>query len=266
MHIKDWKKEVFTIPNLLSLFRLALIPVYIYIYLGATETYQYITAGTIMAVSCLTDLIDGKVARRFNMVSTLGKILDPLADKITQFTLTVCLSLKHPQLFPVLALFVVKELFQLIAGAVHLKMGKMLPGALMAGKVCTTVLFIPDRAGAVPQRRQYGGKCHCGSGRSFPGYLLRQLHSGVFWKKREGSGPQKRIERSPSDASDGLSFSKNTRRPFSEPPHNDNFLSPRDTACHGYAVGLSADISTASAFPTVSASVPKVYHTPGGDW
>lgn len=54
----------------------------------------------------------------------------------------MCLSLKHPQLFPVLALFVVKELFQLIAGAVHLKMGKMLPGALMAGKVCTTVLFI----------------------------------------------------------------------------------------------------------------------------
>lgn len=142
MHIKDWKKEVFTIPNLLSLFRLALIPVYIYIYLGATQTYQYITAGTIMAVSCLTDLIDGKVARRFNMVSTLGKILDPLADKITQFTLTVCLSLKHPQLLPVLVLFIVKELFQVIAGLVHLKKGKMLPGALMAGKICTTVLFI----------------------------------------------------------------------------------------------------------------------------
>ena len=79
MHIKDWKKEVFTIPNLLSLFRLALIPVYIYIYLGATETYQYITAGTIMAVSCLTDLIDGKVALRFNMVSTppWGKFSTP---------------------------------------------------------------------------------------------------------------------------------------------------------------------------------------------
>lgn len=142
MHIKDWKKEVFTIPNLLSLFRLALIPVYIYIYLGATQPFQYLTAGTIMAVSCLTDLIDGKVARHFNMVSTLGKILDPLADKVTQFTLTVCLSLKHPQLLPVLILFVVKELFQAIAGFVHLKKGKMLPGALMAGKVCTTVLFV----------------------------------------------------------------------------------------------------------------------------
>ena len=142
MHIKDWKKEVFTIPNLLSLFRLALIPVYIYIYLGATETYQYITAGTIMAVSCLTDLIDGKVARRFNMVSTLGKILDPLADKITQFTLTLCLSMNYPVLRPVLILFVIKEGFQLIVGIIHFRKGKMLPGALMAGKICTTVLFV----------------------------------------------------------------------------------------------------------------------------
>lgn len=142
MFIKDWKKEVFSIPNLLSLFRLALIPVYAYIYLNATETYHYIIAGTIMAVSCITDMIDGKIARRYNMVTTLGKILDPLADKITQFTLTLCLSLEHPVLMPVLALFVVKEIFQLVMGILHLCKGRMLPGALMAGKVCTTVLFI----------------------------------------------------------------------------------------------------------------------------
>ncbi|MDO5153663.1 MAG: CDP-alcohol phosphatidyltransferase family protein [Eubacteriales bacterium] len=142
MFIKDWKKEIFTIPNLLSLFRLVLIPVYAYIYLHATEDWQYLIAGTIMAVSCITDMIDGKIARRFNMISTLGKILDPLADKITQFTLTLCLSLKYPILYPVLALFLVKELFQVIAGISHLRKGKMLPGALMAGKVCTTILFI----------------------------------------------------------------------------------------------------------------------------
>lgn len=142
MFIKDWKKEVFTIPNLLSLFRLVLIPVYAYIYLHATENWQYLIAGTIMAVSCITDMIDGKIARRFHMVSTLGKILDPLADKITQFTLTLCLSLKYPILHPVLALFVIKEIFQVILGIINLRRGKMLPGALMAGKVCTTVLFI----------------------------------------------------------------------------------------------------------------------------
>ena len=160
MHIKDWKKEVFTIPNLLSLFRLALIPVYIYIYLGATETYQYITAGTIMAVSCLTDLIDGKVARRFNMVSTLGKILDPLADKITQFTLTVCLSLKHPQLFPVLALFVAFVLLLAYIDADQ-KAGLANVGASENGKDAPRrtdgrkglhhrPVYQPDRAGAVP--------------------------------------------------------------------------------------------------------------------
>lgn len=142
MFIKDWKKEIFTIPNLLSLFRLVLIPVYALIYWNATEDYQYLIAGTIMAVSCITDMIDGKIARRFNMVSTLGKILDPLADKITQFALTLCLSLKYPILRPVLALFIVKEIFQLAAGIVNLRKGKMLPGALMAGKVCTTILFI----------------------------------------------------------------------------------------------------------------------------
>ena len=142
MHINNWKKEVFTIPNLLSMFRLALIPVYITVYLEAQDPSQYYTAGGILAVSCMTDAIDGKIARRCNMISTLGKILDPLADKITQFAVTLCLSLKYPPMRSVLILFVVKELFQLVTGAFYLRKGKMLPGALMAGKVCTTVLFI----------------------------------------------------------------------------------------------------------------------------
>ena len=142
MYIKDWKKEIFTIPNLLSLFRLVLIPVYIVIYLNATESYEYFLAGSILAVSCLTDLIDGKIARHFNMISNLGKLLDPIADKLTQFALTVCLSLKYPPLLPVLILFIIKESFQLIAMLVNLKKGKALEGALISGKICTTVLFI----------------------------------------------------------------------------------------------------------------------------
>ena len=91
MFIKNWKKEIYTIPNLLSLFRLVLIPVYASLYLSATEQYQYVLAGVILAVSCLTDMIDGKIARKFNMITPLGKILDPLADKLTQLTLTFCL-------------------------------------------------------------------------------------------------------------------------------------------------------------------------------
>lgn len=142
MFIKNWKREIFSIPNLLSLFRLILIPVYAALYLNATEDYQFFVAGTILTVSCLTDMIDGRVARKFNMVTTLGKVLDPLADKLTQFTLTICLSLKYPALYPVLGLFVIKELFQLSLGIFFLRKGKMLTGALMPGKICTTVLFI----------------------------------------------------------------------------------------------------------------------------
>lgn len=142
MDIRKWKKDIMTIPNLLSLFRLALIPVYVVIYLNAKEKWQYITAGAILAVSCLTDMVDGKIARRFGMISTVGKVLDPVADKATQFALTLCLSMRYPVLRPVLGLFVIKEGFQLVAGVLAFRNGKMLPGALMAGKICTTVLFV----------------------------------------------------------------------------------------------------------------------------
>lgn len=142
MFIKDWKKEILTIPNLLSLFRLILIPVYIVIYLNARANSDYYIAAGILAVSCLTDLIDGKIARHFNMISTVGKILDPLADKATQFALIICLAMKYPILRFLVGLFVVKESFQLIAGGINLKKGKMLKGALLTGKICTTVLFV----------------------------------------------------------------------------------------------------------------------------
>lgn len=142
MFIKDWKKEIFTIPNMLSLFRLVLIPVYTIIYLNAAEPREYFLAGAILAVSCLTDMIDGQIARHFNMISTVGKVLDPLADKLTQLALTICLSVKYPALRGVLILFVIKELFQLSVTCVKFRQGKVLPGALIAGKVCTTVLFV----------------------------------------------------------------------------------------------------------------------------
>lgn len=142
MIIKNWKKDILTIPNLLSLFRLLLIPVYTIIYLKASIPAHYYLAGGILALSCLTDLLDGKIARKFHMISTVGKILDPLADKITQFTLILCLSIRFPLLWVVAALFVLKESFQLVAGAITLKKGKMLYGALYEGKLCTVILFL----------------------------------------------------------------------------------------------------------------------------
>lgn len=143
MCMKDWKKEIFSVPNILSLIRFFLIPVYVVIYLNADSPSDYYLAGGILAVSCLTDAIDGQIARRFNMITTLGKVLDPLADKLTQFALIFCLAFRYHFLWYVVALFIVKESFQLIAGSYRLiKKGIMLKGALLSGKICTTILFI----------------------------------------------------------------------------------------------------------------------------
>ncbi len=142
MTMKDWKKDLFTIPNLLSLFRLVLIPVYIVIYMHADSPQDYYLSAGILAVSCLTDLVDGKIARHFNMISNTGRILDPLADKATQFSLIVCLLVERPALIALICLFVIKESFQLIAGFLILRKGKILSGAHIAGKICTAVLFI----------------------------------------------------------------------------------------------------------------------------
>ena len=141
MLIKNWKKEILTIPNLLSIFRIALIPVYLHIYLNADSPDDYTAAAVILAVSCLTDMVDGKIARKFNMITNLGKLLDPVADKLTQLALMLCLSIQHRALRVLLVMFLIKEFFQFCAMVASLRQGKALDGALMTGKISTTVLF-----------------------------------------------------------------------------------------------------------------------------
>ena len=139
--MNNWKKDILNIPNLLSLFRLALIPIYVNIYLTANESREYALAGIILAISCMTDMVDGWVARKFHMITPIGKLLDPIADKFTQLVLTICLSLRYPGMRTVLILFLAKEFFQFFAALIQYRRGKALDGALMAGKICTTVLF-----------------------------------------------------------------------------------------------------------------------------
>ena len=138
------KSKVFTIPNILSMFRLALIPVYVTVYLHAKTLKGYLLAAVILGVSTLTDCFDGIIARKCNMISKLGIALDPIADKATQGILIICLCLRKGNLalWLLFALFVIKEGFMLVMGIVNLRHGKMLKGAIFTGKMSTTVLFI----------------------------------------------------------------------------------------------------------------------------
>lgn len=142
MFSEKWKNEIITLPNLFSFFRILLIPVYLTVYLRANDTRQYLLAGGILAISCITDIADGLIARKFHMITNVGKILDPLADKLTQFALIISLSTRYKALYPVLVLFLIKELFQCGAFLFFAQKGKALSGALAAGKICTTVLFV----------------------------------------------------------------------------------------------------------------------------
>ncbi len=138
------KSKVFTIPNILSMFRLALIPVYVAVYLHAKTLKGYLLAAVILGVSTLTDCFDGIIARKCNMVSKLGIALDPIADKATQGILIICLCVRKGNLalWLLFALFIIKEGFMLVMGIVNLRHGKMLKGAIFTGKMSTTVLFI----------------------------------------------------------------------------------------------------------------------------
>ena len=140
MEVNKYEKKIFTIPNILSMIRILLIPVYGYIYVVKEN---FTAAAFLLGASMITDAIDGIVARKFKMISTLGKVLDPVADKLTQASVFFCLSTRWwDQLKWVVIILVLKEGFMLVMGLMNLKKGRMLNGALIAGKVCTTVLFV----------------------------------------------------------------------------------------------------------------------------
>lgn len=136
------KKELFSIPNLMSYFRILLIPVFCWLYITAESDQDYLMAALVVLISSLTDLFDGKIARRFNMITQWGKILDPVADKLSHAALAICLATRYPLMWVLILLMAVKEGFMGIMGLIFLKKGKMLDGAMWFGKVCTTVLFV----------------------------------------------------------------------------------------------------------------------------
>lgn len=131
------KNKILTIPNALSLFRLCLIPLIVWQYIGK---HNYLIALYLLALSGLTDIADGIIARQFNMVSDFGKAFDPVADKLTQIAMLFCLVTRFPNMWLPLILLLVKELFAGITGLMMVKRGIVL-GADWHGKATTAVLY-----------------------------------------------------------------------------------------------------------------------------
>lgn len=134
-------KEVYSIPNILCYIRILLIPVFIYVYVNAKDTVDYYMAAAIIFLSGLTDFCDGFIARKFNQVTELGKLIDPVADKLTQAAIIIALMFKIKWMFFLVVLFVIKELSMIINGIILLRKGKKLDGAMWFGKVSTAVFY-----------------------------------------------------------------------------------------------------------------------------
>lgn len=135
---RPWKKEdILTIPNALSVVRLGLIPLFLWLYCNK-EMYNW--AVVVVALSGITDILDGFIARRYNMGSDFGKLLDPVADKLTQLALIVSLGTRYPLIWWLLALFIIKEFTMGVLGLLVVLKTKTVPGARWFGKACTAVL------------------------------------------------------------------------------------------------------------------------------
>lgn len=130
-------KNIFTIPNILSIFRLLLLPVIVYTYMNQKD---YVLTGVLLLVSGITDLLDGYIARTFHMISNLGKILDPVADKATQAVVLLCLITRFRWLVIPFMCIVVKELFMSFIGLIVIKKTGEVHGAVWHGKVATFML------------------------------------------------------------------------------------------------------------------------------
>ena len=134
-----YKNRILTIPNVLSSVRLCLIPVIIWLYLGKED---YVLTGIVVVLSALTDIVDGFIARKFNMISDLGKVLDPIADKATQLVVMILLTLSFPLMLMPIIMTAIKEAFMAISGYMIIRRCNVVLGAHWHGKAATVLLTV----------------------------------------------------------------------------------------------------------------------------
>jgi cardiolipin synthase len=144
--MKELFKGCWTIPNLISFIRILLVPLFAYLFMQG----DFVPAVIVLALSGLSDCVDGKIARKFNQISALGKMLDPLADKLTQITLAVLLFLTFNKADDtmlkafswVFLVFIGKEFIMVLGSVIMLAVGLRPGAAEIYGKVATLAFYV----------------------------------------------------------------------------------------------------------------------------
>jgi len=130
-------KDAFSIPNIMSYIRILLIPVFMIVYIKYDNS---LLALILIIISSMTDVLDGIVARKFNMVTDWGKLVDPLADKLTQFCIMISLITKFPYFLWLAIIILVKEVVSLAYGYYVFHETGVVKSADWHGKLSTCLL------------------------------------------------------------------------------------------------------------------------------
>lgn len=143
--IKEYFTGCLTVPNLLSFLRIVMVPIFVVLF----RRGEYGWAAATLVLSGLSDLLDGKIARKFNQVSELGKILDPVADKLTQITIAIMFYLVFRgssdgavRAFSwIFLVFLIKEAVMVIGGTIMIICGIKPNAAELPGKIATAAFY-----------------------------------------------------------------------------------------------------------------------------
>ena len=143
MELKDMKlKDYFNIPNLLSYIRLIMLPVFLHMYRQATDTSDYVRAFIVLGVAMLTDAVDGFIARKFNMITQWGKIIDPIADKLLQGILAIAVMGNYPPMKLFVIIFAIKEIYMIIMNLWLVRYDPEIVRARLFGKIVTVLIDV----------------------------------------------------------------------------------------------------------------------------
>lgn len=134
-----YKNKILTIPNVLSFFRLCLIPIIVWLYISKED---YFWTLMVLLLSGLTDVVDGIIARKCNMISDFGKAFDPIADKLTQAAMLCCLVVRFNYMLIPLGMLVIKEVVTGITALISIKKTEQVEGAVWHEKLTTVVLYL----------------------------------------------------------------------------------------------------------------------------
>ncbi|AZT90250.1 CDP-diacylglycerol--glycerol-3-phosphate 3-phosphatidyltransferase [Caldicellulosiruptor changbaiensis] len=129
------------LPNVLTILRFFLIPLFVLVFFSSVK-YNYLIAIGVFLLSGLTDVLDGFIARRYNMVTEFGKLFDPLADKLMILTVLWCLAYKGYVPSIVFYIILFKELFMIVGSVILYGRIKIVVSANIYGKIATVLLYI----------------------------------------------------------------------------------------------------------------------------